>query len=725
MFREERTAGKAGNIGSRRIRPTRLQSKTDETARKLVTSPEVCTVVSRSHSPTALSMSTANGILPHSVEDARSSEGLSIQQTNWESYSMALQRLQPKGQEESENRDLIPLAAFGMTALPISVTASHFMLDDRSILVYFSKLSASDDSVCVNFSFIDHLLSKGANVNAVDDLGQSALHAVVKDWGTDVLQYLIDRGAQPNTQDQFGRTPLHVAASTDAADIIYALLQQGADHTLCTHGEKQSSLHFAARSDAVAALKALLEVDANIERRDYKGRTPLQLAAELDRSESVRCLLEMKPIPANVGVSDYSGHMALTSMVATMPPVTKMALNQFHRTSKVYRKQLYYLNLIEKPPPEKSSGYNKAVKSPLEMIVHHQHHDLITHPVIKKLIDIKWRQFGRFGTVLQLIIFFIFLVMLTVSAVAVDFQKKHDYEPVTGSWWRIFALLISFILFLYQVYEELHEIYRSRKHHKRWVTWRKTELENDMPYCHPRFPDEREYLEKEVEKLGDSAPAYFSETWNYIDWLSYLSLLAAFVTHLADVSDHSTTLARWHARVMSVALILSWFRLLKYVRAFPFLGPFVVILQSTTADIARFFFLYIVIYIPYAASFWIFFGDRGVPGFETLPAGLFSLFRITLVDEYAYDAMHNEDEIMAYILVGSFLALSAVVGLNLLIALMSDTFQRVYDNAKANAIMQQASIILSLEEKLKGSKLHQVRREIHEECSPLVGVVFY
>jgi hypothetical protein len=95
---------------------------------------------------------------------------------------------------------------------------------------------------------------------------------------------------------------------------------------------------------------------------------------------------------------------------------------------------------------------------------------------------------------------------------------------------------------------------------------------------------------------------------NYIDWLSYLSLLAAFVTHLADVSDHSTTLARWHARVMSVALILSWFRLLKYVRAFPFLGPFVVILQSTTADIARFFFLYIVIYIPYGEliSRWIY-----------------------------------------------------------------------------------------------------------------------
>jgi hypothetical protein len=40
-----------------------------------------------------------------------------------------------------------------------------------------------------------------------------------------------------------------------------------ADHTLCTHGEKQSSLHFAARSDAVAALKALLEVDGTVWRQ--------------------------------------------------------------------------------------------------------------------------------------------------------------------------------------------------------------------------------------------------------------------------------------------------------------------------------------------------------------------------------------------------------------------------------------------------------------------------
>ena len=44
---------------------------------------------------------------------------------------------------------------------------------------------------------------------------------------------------------------------------------------------------------------------------------------------------------------------------------------------------------------------------------------------------------------------------------------------------------------------------------------------------------------------------------------------------------------------------------------------------------------------------------------------------------------------MAVILVVTFLFFLAVVGLNLFIALLSDTFQRVYDNAQAIALLQQ------------------------------------
>lgn len=49
------------------------------------------------------------------------------------------------------------------------------------------------------------------------------------------------------------------------------------------------------------------------------------------------------------------------------------------------------------------------------------------------------------------------------------------------------------------------------------------------------------------------------------------------------------------------------------------------------------------------------------------------------------------DEAMAAILVITFLLFLAVVGLNLFIALLSDTFQRVYDNAQAIALLQQVA----------------------------------
>lgn len=61
---------------------------------------------------------------------------------------------------------------------------------------------------------------------------------------------------------------------------------------------------------------------------------------------------------------------------------------------------------------------------------------------------------------------------------------------------------------------------------------------------------------------------------------------------------------------------------------------------------------------------------------QTIPQLLYSLYRITLVDEYEFDAMVALDPMMAYLLCGTFLGLSAILCVNLLIALLSDTFQR-------------------------------------------------
>ena len=59
---------------------------------------------------------------------------------------------------------------------------------------------------------------------------------------------------------------------------------------------------------------------------------------------------------------------------------------------------------------------------------------------------------------------------------------------------------------------------------------------------------------------------------------------------------------------------------------------------------------------------------------------------------YYTQTMRDIDEFMTAVLVIWFLIITAVVGLNLFIALLSDTFQRVYDNAQANALLEQVCV---------------------------------
>ena len=103
---------------------------------------------------------------------------------------------------------------------------------------------------------------------------------------------------------------------------------------------------------------------------------------------------------------------------------------------------------------------------------------------------------------------------------------------------------------------------------------------------------------------------------------------------------------------------------------------------------------------------------------------IYSVWQMTYVGNFPWDSFLLIDRLMAQILCGTYLAVSSIVLLNLFIALMSDTFQRVYDNAKANSAMQRASSILSLEEGMGERRREEHRRRIHTKMGPEVGHYF-
>ncbi|XP_048384543.1 transient receptor potential channel pyrexia-like [Stegostoma tigrinum] len=582
-----------------------------------------------------------------------------------------------------------------------------------AFLQYFIIVSKRGNEREIDLERLNTMLESGADINATDRYGQGVLHGAARTWHPDVAKFLIERNADVNKPDNYGVTPLHVAAAVNYPEMVDYLLDCDADIEAKTSGMMQTPVHYAAKYDAATALHCLLKHDANMKARDYKQRTPLQLATELDRSESARLLLQYQ---ADAGVHDNTGQLCLTLMAASMSQLAYTALDQFIFKDRANRKQYFMLNLLI---PQPSETDNSRAKSLLEVIVQYRQLDLIMHPVVQKLIQIKWKRFGRRGVTIMLVLNILFILAWTVLGLtsSLSYSEELKYD-LPSDWWKVLIGIIAIGLTGYQLVEEFIEIHSSNVKFSSWKDWKSKEIMKDLNLCHPRWPEEESYLKKQLAGLEELHPHYFKDFWNLFDWMVYLLLFALIATHAVDLTTESEFIHVAHIRLFAVTIIFLWLRLMKHVRAIRALGPFIVMLGKIVVDLLKFLFLYGEFYIPFACAFWIIFGGL-VSNMTTLPQMMFTVFRITLVDDYGFEDMYAKDPVMAYFLCGMFLGVSSILCINLLIALLSDTFQRVYDNATANAAMQQASIVLYVEDHLSQKRKNKFQEYIHNSCAPL------
>jgi ankyrin repeat protein len=142
------------------------------------------------------------------------------------------------------------------------------------------------------------LIAAGANPNARDDLGQSALHCAAEHGQNGVVQALISAKAKLNAKAN-GTTPLLTAIQNGHEECGLQLLKAGADVS-ATGLLRRDALMNAAAMGQNRMVKALLEVGANPKAKDKDGKTALMLANEKEHAEVVRLLRE--------GGSDESGY---------------------------------------------------------------------------------------------------------------------------------------------------------------------------------------------------------------------------------------------------------------------------------------------------------------------------------------------------------------------------------------------------------------------------------
>lgn len=166
------------------------------------------------------------------------------------------------------------------------------------------------------------LLLRGAQIEAVDGRGQSALMRAAAKGSPENVKLLIAKGADVNRKDSHGETALMLAAGRQRysqLSLIRLLLDHGAD-AQHINDQGQSALMAAASHGQPEVASILMESGADVNGKDANGDTPLMRAAfqaHEYQSVMIRTLLDKG---ARVGDVNHHGVSAL--MKAAMAGTT-------------------------------------------------------------------------------------------------------------------------------------------------------------------------------------------------------------------------------------------------------------------------------------------------------------------------------------------------------------------------------------------------------------------
>ena len=155
-----------------------------------------------------------------------------------------------------------------------------------------SDATVADAARLGDAAAVKALLRNGADVNAAQGDGMTALHWAAQKGDTELVAMLLSAGASVRATTRLGGyTPMHLASQAGHPRVVAALLAAGSPADVRT-ATGASPLMLAARSGSVDTATRLIENGADINAKESTyGQTALMVAAGLNRAELVALLL--------------------------------------------------------------------------------------------------------------------------------------------------------------------------------------------------------------------------------------------------------------------------------------------------------------------------------------------------------------------------------------------------------------------------------------------------
>ena len=155
------------------------------------------------------------------------------------------------------------------------------------------------------------VVDEGADVNAVDNLGNPMLHEAIENDNVKIVGILVDANADVNAVDNLGNPMLHEAIENNNVEIVGILVDANPDVNVVDN-LGNPMLHEAIENDNVKIVGILVDANADVNAVDNLGNPMLHEAIENNNVEIVGILVNRNAnVDAKDGLGDPVLHQAI------------------------------------------------------------------------------------------------------------------------------------------------------------------------------------------------------------------------------------------------------------------------------------------------------------------------------------------------------------------------------------------------------------------------------
>ncbi|XP_032236532.1 serine/threonine-protein phosphatase 6 regulatory ankyrin repeat subunit A-like isoform X3 [Nematostella vectensis] len=518
------------------------------------------------------------------------------------------------------------------------------------------------------------LLSKSTvQLHVKDKVGRSALHLAASNGHRELVSQLIGQGADINAPDENGCAPIHMSAEYGHVDVVKLLVESGASPRV-ENKEGKFPICYAAASGHVSVVNYLLQQEMNTDRllADRKFLFDLMVCSKSNDSASVVDFILQTPAPI-YSAAKLSRHYRVESSREKERGRDLLAVSTVCETVAV---ELLSLACADNPEALLSAVDDRDIPF-LDFLIETEQKDCVSHPTVQVYLGDVWRGDFKWDDWKYFLLFIMCLLCPPFWAfLCLPWKDRFHKVPIIKFICHLISHLYLIILFCLTTVVPWNSSAQSLIPH--WyelllLIWLSGLLLSQLTDPHDRAG------------LG----------WMPLIVL-FLSLIAILLHLLAIAFQGEQRLNIVYTRnqFLAVSMMLCFAQLLDFLSFHHLFGPWGVIIRDLMYDMVRFLVILSIFMMGFTAHLaavyrpmlakrldskaMLLYG-QSFGFYQCFELLFFSLFGLTEMDSLqpTGDNHPSATHLLAKATFGIYNVITIIVLINLLIAMMSDTYQRI------------------------------------------------